>query len=85
MIDTGTILDQVASHLNVIIDDRFQQGSPQFFVLGIHLSTSLSIYNQIQSLFTLWLWQSPKKHQLKTKVYFCKGWVICLFFLCLTI
>lgn len=53
MIDTGTILDQVASHLNVIIDNRFQQGSPHFFVLGFHLSTSLSIYNQIQYLFTL--------------------------------
>lgn len=45
MIDAGTVLDQVASHLNVIVDDRFQQRSPQVFVLGIHLSTSLLVYS----------------------------------------
>lgn len=42
MIDTGAVLDQVVSHLDVIVDDRFQQRGPQVFVLGIHLSTGLS-------------------------------------------
>lgn len=46
MIDATTVLDQVVSHLNVIVDDRFQQRSPLVFVLGIHLSTGLSVYNQ---------------------------------------
>lgn len=50
MIDTGAVLDQVVSHLNVIVNDRLQQRGPHVFVLGIQLSTSLSIYNQILSL-----------------------------------
>lgn len=47
VIDTGAILDQVASHLNVIVDDSLQQRSPQVLVLGINLSTSLSVWNQV--------------------------------------
>lgn len=46
MIDTGTALDQVVSHLNVIINDGFQQRSPQVFVLGVHLSPSLSVHKE---------------------------------------
>lgn len=46
MIDRAAVLDQVTSHLKVIIDDRFQQGSPQVFVLGVHLSTSLSVHSK---------------------------------------
>jgi len=52
MIDSGTALDQVMSHLNVIVDDRFQQRGPTVFVLGIHLGTGLSAYNQIYSLIS---------------------------------
>lgn len=47
MIDTGAVLEQVASHLNVIVDDCFQQRGPQVFVLCIHLSAGLSVYNHI--------------------------------------
>lgn len=47
MIDAGAILDQVVSHLNVIVDDRFHQRGPQVFVLGIHFSAGLSGDNQI--------------------------------------
>lgn len=50
MIDTGAVLDQVVSHFNVIVDDRFQQGRPHVFVLGVHFSTSLLEHNQISSL-----------------------------------
>lgn len=52
MIDTSAILDQVVSHLNVIVDDGFQQRGPQVFVLGIHLRTSLPGYNQMQFLIS---------------------------------
>lgn len=46
MIDGGTVLNQIMSHLNVIVDDRFQQRGPAVFVLRIHLSTGLSAYNR---------------------------------------
>ena len=41
MIDTGTILDQVVSHFNVVVDDGLQQRGPQVFVLGVHFGTGL--------------------------------------------
>lgn len=42
MVDAGPGLDQVASHLDVVVDDGFHQRRPQVFVLSIHVSTGLS-------------------------------------------
>lgn len=42
MVDTSPILDQVACHFYVVVDDCFHERGPQVFVLGIHISTSLS-------------------------------------------
>lgn len=41
MIDAGAVLDQVPGHVDVIVDDGFQQGGPQVFVFGVHISSGL--------------------------------------------
>lgn len=48
MIDAGAILDEVVRHLDVIVDDRLQQWSPQVFVLGVHFSTGLLVHGRAQ-------------------------------------
>lgn len=47
MIDAGAVLDQVPSHVDVVIDDGFQQGRLLVFVFGVHVGTSLKTKTQM--------------------------------------
>lgn len=47
MIDAGSVLDQIVSHLNVVVDDRLKQRGPTVLVLGIHLCSGLLVHIQI--------------------------------------
>lgn len=43
VVDAGAVLDEVARHLDVIVDDGLQQRRPQLFVLGVHFGARLEV------------------------------------------